>query len=102
VPVGFIGKAPDRGLNQASWQIPPDAHVPEHVVVIDDAWVSGSSAQSLAAALKGAGAEQVSILALARVLSPDSSPNRPFLRDVLGSLSYHWTICPWTQRDCPE
>jgi len=69
--------------------------------VIDDAWVTGSSAQSLAVTLKQAGVAQVSILAVARVLSPAWKPNRLFVEDVLGSLSYDWKTCHWTRGDCP-
>lgn len=101
VVVLFTGMATDRGLSPESWKIPADTMVPNHMVVIEDAWVTGSSAQSLAIALKQAGAEQVSILAVARVLSPEWPANRPFLR-VLGSLPYKWMICPWTRGDCRE
>lgn len=37
-----------------------------HVLLIDDTWVSGGHAQSVAMALKDAGAKQVSVLAIAR------------------------------------
>ncbi len=77
------------------------AYLPPHVVVIDDSWVSGASAQSVAVALKQAGVEQVSILSVARVLSPHWAPNLPFLRSALPQLPYDWTICPWTLGDCP-
>jgi hypothetical protein len=75
--------------------------LPEHVVVIEDAWVSGASAQSLALTLKQAGVAQVSILSVARVLSPKWDPNKPFLKDVLPALPYDWRICPWTRATCP-
>ncbi len=101
VPVTFTGPPPDRGLRPQSWSVRAGTNLPSHVVVIDDAWVSGSSSQSLASALKQAGATQVSILTVARVLSPNWAPNRPFLRTVLPTLPYDWTICPWTPGDCP-
>lgn len=101
VMVNFTGSAPLRHLSTDSWAITPSASLPPHIVVIDDSWVSGSSAQSFAAALKHAGAAQVSILAVARVLSPDWAPNRRFIEDVLPALPYDWTVCPWTGGPCP-
>jgi glutamine phosphoribosylpyrophosphate amidotransferase len=42
------------------------------VLLIDDSWVSGASAQSAAAALKLAGARRVAIVVLGRHLDPAS------------------------------
>ena len=50
-------------------------------VLLDDTYVSGARAQSAAAALRGAGARAVVIVALGRVLRPDRSPaHAAFLR----------------------
>lgn len=102
IPVSLVGPKPDRVLNPASWAISKTQNLPKHVVVIDDAWVSGASSQSLAVILKQAGVLHVSILSLARILSPHWKPNKPFIKDVLPMLSYDWTICPWTLGDCPQ
>ena len=51
--------------------------------------------------LKQAGVETVSILSVARVLSPNWEPNKTFLRDVLATLPYDWKVCPWTLAACP-
>lgn len=48
VRVSFTGIAPARGLSAESWDISPRSPLPEHVMVIDDSWVTGASAQSLA------------------------------------------------------
>lgn len=101
IRVSPIGRQPDRVLNPASWVIESTPSLPEHVVVIDDSWVSGASSQSLAVTLKQAGVHQVSILSVARILSPRWEPNRPFLKNVLPTLPYDWTICPWTLGVCP-
>lgn len=97
-----VGPRPDRVLNPTSWSIDSGVTLPGHVVVIEDAWVTGASSQSLGATLRHAGVPQVSILSVARVLSPKWTPNTAFLRDVLPSLPYDWTICPWTRTACPE
>ncbi len=101
IRIGYAPPAPARELLPASWTIQGSGRLPEHVVVIDDAWVSGASSQSLAVALKAVGVAQVSILSVARVVSPHWSPNKPFLKYVLPSLSYDWKICPWTRGECP-
>jgi predicted amidophosphoribosyltransferase len=101
IPIGFTPPAPDRGLRPDSWTIAGSATLPQHVVIIDDAWVSGASSQSLAVTLKRVGVAQVSILSVARVLSPHWDPNKPFLKDALPALQYDWTICPWTRGNCP-
>ncbi len=101
IHVNSVGRKPARQLNPSSWAIEHTAKLPAHVVVIDDAWVSGASAQSLAVTLKQAGVETVSILSVARVLSPNWEPNKTFLRDVLATLPYDWKVCPWTLAACP-
>lgn len=101
IPISFTPPAPNRNLRPEAWSLPERTPLPEHVVVIDDAWVTGANSQSLAVRLKQAGAAQVSILTIARVLSPRWEPNTRFLREALPSLPYDWTICPWTRGNCP-
>lgn len=101
ISVELTGAAPNRELSGRPWTVRGDSGMPAHVVVIDDAWVTGASSQSLAVALKHAGVREVSILAVARVLSPHWGPNRAFRRDVLPTLAYDWRTCPWTRVACP-
>jgi len=55
------------------------------VLLLDDSWVSGASAQSAAAALKLAGASHVAIVVLGRHLDPADPAARPLTaRLVLG------------------
>lgn len=49
------------------------------VLVVDDTWVSGGSAQSAAAALKLAGARRVAIVVLGRHVNPDNPSSAHFL-----------------------
>ena len=49
------------------------------ILVVDDTWVSGGSAQSAAAALKLAGAGRVAIIVLGRYVNPDNPRSAPFL-----------------------
>jgi hypothetical protein len=52
------------------------------VLVVDDTWVSGGSAQSAAVALKLAGARRVVIIVLGRYVNPDD----PWTPEFLGAL----------------
>ena len=49
------------------------------VLVVDDLWVSGGSAQSAAAAVKLAGARQVAVVVLGRHVNPDDRRVAPYL-----------------------
>jgi hypothetical protein len=49
------------------------------VLVVDDTWVSGGSAQSAAVALKLAGARRVAIIVLGRHVNPDDPRSAQFL-----------------------
>ena len=79
---------------------PIGTRMPRHVLLIDDSWVSGANAQSAAAALKHAGAQDVSIFAVSRVLKPTYEPTKNFL----AASSQQWfntAMCPWTGATCP-
>ena len=54
------------------------------VLVIDDTWVSGGSAQSAAAALKLAGARRVAIVVLGRHVNPADPRSAGFLTTLAG------------------
>jgi len=101
VPVAFVGDASSRELRPRDWSVTADVVVLDHVVLVDDSWVTGAHAQAVAAALKSAGAHQVSIFTVARVLRPDWSANAKFIRERLPGMSFDWRRCPWTAADCP-
>jgi adenine/guanine phosphoribosyltransferase-like PRPP-binding protein len=54
------------------------------VLVVDDTWVSGGSAQSAAAALKLAGARHVAVVVLGRHVNPDDPRSAKFLAELAG------------------
>jgi hypothetical protein len=54
------------------------------VVVVDDTWVSGGSAQSAAVALKLAGARRVAIIVLGRHVNPTDPRSADFLDAIAG------------------
>jgi hypothetical protein len=58
-----------RGVN-ARWVRVASPVAGADVLVVDDTWVSGGSAQSVAAALKRSGARRVAIVVLGRHVNP--------------------------------
>lgn len=50
------------------------------VLLVDDTWVSGSSAQTAVAALKAAGARRVALVVLGRHVDPADPRSAEFLR----------------------
>ena len=73
-----------------------------HVIVIDDTWVSGSHSQSVALALKRAGAAKVSILTVGRWLDLNDPRTRSVYDKQIEPRPYNPDICPWTASDCPS
>lgn len=83
----------------------------DHVLVIDDTWVSGGHSQSAAAALRAAGAGIVSVLTVARWFQWDfpggfSFPERKAAREAWAAehlVPYSPERCPWTPDGvCPS
>ena len=62
------------------------------VLVVDDSWVSGGSAQSAAVALKLAGARRVAIIVIGRHVNPDDPRSAGFVAELRqpGSRHRHW------------
>ena len=67
-----------RGVNPA-WVRVVDPVAGADVLVVDDTWVSGGSAQSTAAALKLAGARRVAVVVLGRHVNPADPRSAAFL-----------------------
>jgi hypothetical protein len=62
------------------------------VLLMDDTWVSGASAQSAAAALKRAGARHVAVVVLGRHVNPDDPAAAPLLAG-LAPARYRASTC---------
>jgi hypothetical protein len=73
LPLARLSIAPGeihiRGVNP-DWVHVADPVAGADVLVVDDTWVSGGSAQSAAAALKLAGARRVAVVVLGRHVNP--------------------------------
>lgn len=98
-----------RSLSPAHFTVDAPATVTgRHVVVLEDTWVSGGHAQSAAAAIRAAGAAEVTVVAVARLLSPGYPPSAAFIEQRLhgqqgypGPPAYDVDVCPVTGGDCP-
>ncbi|MGH3264367.1 MAG: hypothetical protein ACRDNS_20500 [Trebonia sp.] len=79
-----------RGVNPG-WVRVGDPVADADVVVVDDTWVSGGSAQSVAAALKLAGARRVAVIVLGRHVNPADPRSAAFLAAAKNSAQ----AVPW-------
>jgi hypothetical protein len=88
VPIVPLSAAPGaaaraRGLADGvavGWLTVGGAVAGEDVLLVDDTWVSGASAQSAAAALKAAGARRVALVVIGRHVDPADPRSTEFLR----------------------
>jgi hypothetical protein len=80
-----------RDLDLDRFQV-PTRPAGASVLLLDDTWVSGASAQSAAAALKLAGARHVAVVVLGRHLNPDD-PASAVLLAGLAAARYDPATC---------
>jgi hypothetical protein len=85
-----------RHLNPGYYNILTPIPKGKHIMVIDDTWVSGGHAQSVAMALKRAGAAKVSILAIGRWLRMNDRRTKGVYNRFIRNRPYNADICPWT------
>ncbi|QYF74750.1 phosphoribosyltransferase [Cryobacterium sp. PAMC25264] len=96
-----IDDVDSRSLAPSSLSIPNFQPVMgAHVVVFEDSWVTGAAAQSVALALRNAGASRVSIVVIGRILNYDWWPT-PALVDKFKDKTWNGTLCPVTGGACP-
>lgn len=72
----------------------------DHLLILEDSWVSGSNVLSLAIQAKRQGAARVSILSVARYLTPDTVTNE-WLQTQAAKTPYDPFFCPVTRGACP-
>lgn len=71
-----------------------------HVVVVDDAWTTGAKAEGVAMAARQAGAVEVTIIPVGRIVNREYAPTSA-LREHLGSEPWRVDVCPATSGPCP-
>lgn len=74
----------------------------EHVLILEDSWVQGRNALSLAASARRHGAVEVSVLSIARILDQSFGANVPWLRTTAAASLYDPAFCPVTRGACPS
>jgi len=95
VPLIGLSVAPEEAAHRRGvdprWLRVDGAVAGADVLVVDDTWVSGGSAQSAAVALKLAGARRVAIIVIGRYLNPDDPRSARFF----GALRERgWVMTP--------
>lgn len=71
-----------------------DTRLSGHVLILEDTWVKGHNAQSLAIQAKQAGAQRVSIVVLARMLDYDYSLTRDLIDSWQPDDHFDIGLCP--------
>ena len=90
----------DRAIND-KFVLQPAARLDgRHVLIFDDVWTTGSTAQSAALAVRRAGAAAVSVMVIGRWLNPDRRGTADFIATRL-HRDYDPDICPVTGDECP-
>jgi predicted amidophosphoribosyltransferase len=69
----------------------------ESILLVDDTWTTGASAQSAAAALKAAGAGSVAALVIGRHVNREWGRNDQHLRAL--PAPFDWSVCPLCVRN---
>lgn len=85
-----------RTFSPAHFTVEPTAA--RHVLLLDDTWTTGGHLQSASAALKGAGVEQVTGLAVARWLDPSWGTTKTFIDNLTDAFDP--ALCPYTGAAC--
>lgn len=92
-------KAKTRSLDGEAFSIasPVRASCLHHVLLIDDSWVTGSTAQSASICLKEASASRVSIYCVTRIADESfiKSLGPSLLKDFINGDHYTRGWCPW-------
>lgn len=89
--------ADTRNFSPSHYQIQPNHPPLDHILILEDMWVSGSHVLSLAKNLYDAGCRQVTILVLARKINDND-----FWQGNCNQLRTTTEPCPWTLTgNCP-
>lgn len=101
--VQFVGEPRTErstGINPADFAF-SDRSDGDHVLIVEDSWVSGSNAVSLALQARQNGAAEVSILTLARFLDPNFGVTSAWMATAAADEPYDPLFCPVTKGACP-
>jgi hypothetical protein len=72
----------DREFHRDRFAVPPGLSVQTRILLLDDTWTSGGRLQSLAFALKDAGAGAVGAVVLGRHVNPGFGPSASMMERI--------------------
>jgi hypothetical protein len=90
-----------RELDTSLYQVTTEIPAGTQVLLIDDTWTTGGHIQSVAKALKQAGAEKVAALTVARDMDQTDPRTKRVLVEQFKDRPYDPDVCPWTGGSCP-
>ena len=102
--VGSNNTAPSRDGRASGLQpdnIEFESPVRGHLIVLEDTWVTGANAQSVAVQAHRAGASSVSIVVIARLLDYGWSPSQQLIDSWSPDATWQATVCPVSGAGCP-
>lgn len=73
-----------------------------HVIVLEDTWVTGTNAQSVAIQAHWRGASYVSVIAIARMLDYSWAPAKQLIDSWSPDETWQVDVCPVTGGACPH
>lgn len=85
-----------RAFDPAHFTVP--ATNARHVLLLDDTWTTGGHLQSVSAALKATGVEQVTGLVVARWLDPGWAATKSFIDGL--PATFDPALCPYSGLPC--
>jgi hypothetical protein len=87
-------EVPKREVDPEKYTVPESQDIRgKSILLVEDAWVTGSNAESAAGALKAAGAAKVAVLVVGRVLDPRSVDTESRFEAL--SAIFDWDWCPY-------
>ncbi|RKF25777.1 phosphoribosyltransferase [Micromonospora globbae] len=92
VPNSAYG-ADDRNFYRDRFYLPPGSATGGRVLLLDDTWTTGGRVQSLAFALKAAGAVAVAAVVIGRRVNPDYGPSKPLVDRLRAAPWFDITRC---------
>ncbi|MDP1852152.1 MAG: hypothetical protein Q8K48_07035 [Candidatus Planktophila sp.] len=89
-----------RELNPDQYELHSISRALGHTLILEDTWTTGAHAQSLAAKLRSLGANEVSVLVVARWLRTDWPATSRFVAGAINDKVYEPNDCPFSFNHC--
>lgn len=90
--------AEDRSFHADRFYLPQGSAAGGRLLLLDDTWTTGGRVQSLAFALKAAGAIAVAAVVIGRRVNPDYAPSKPLIDRLRTAPEFDLTHCALDDR----